>query len=100
MQSAITYFKTNLQSNNTYFHYNHLTGVLVMIISEGCHKGIFTRCDANAANIARTYHKELEHGVPDEFKLYENVSVDQFVKAFDETMDSLQISFHDAFKSF
>ena len=100
MENLITYFKTNGDTNNTYFHYNHLTGVLVMIVSEGCHKGVFTRCDSKAANLARVYHRELEHGVPDEFRLYNNVTVEEFVKAFDDTMDSLQISFHAAFKSF
>jgi|LakMenE01Jun11ns_1017448.scaffolds.fasta_scaffold9204209_2 hypothetical protein len=76
VEQMVTFFKDN--DNSNYYYYNHLTGVLIILVDNGCEKGIFTRCDSRCANIVRQYHKELLNGVPKEFRLYDDLTHSDF----------------------
>jgi hypothetical protein len=98
MTSPITYFK-NVEGTN-FYHYNHLTGELLHIINDGCYRAVIRRNDSQAANIVRVYHREIEYLVPSEFALYADVTIDEFIKAFDKVQDSINDTSHAAFASF
>jgi hypothetical protein len=78
--STSTVFKN--WSNTEFFHYNHLTGIMVMIVNDGCMKGIYTRCDSKASNLARQFHRSLQYGVPNEALLFEPITIEQFHEQF------------------
>jgi hypothetical protein len=65
-----------------FFHYNHLTGTLVMIVNDGCIKGMYTRCDSQAANLARQYHRSMEHGVDPTKRLHDPCTMEEFYNQF------------------
>jgi len=65
-----------------FFHYNHLTGTMVMVVNDGCIKGLYTRCDSQAANLARQYHRSMEHGVAPEKRIYDPCNMEEFHKQF------------------
>jgi hypothetical protein len=92
-----TIFK--LVEGNTYFHYDHLNGSMVSIVTDGCYSGIFTRCDSNCAVMARQFHKEEYHNVPLIYRDYVAVSNDEYILAFDKAMAKLEEAAHIMFKS-
>ena len=74
--STSTLFKN--WSGTEFFHYNHLTGILVMVVNDGCLKGLYTRCDSKAANLARQFHRSIQCGVPKESLLFEPITIEEF----------------------
>jgi len=84
-----TTFKST--SENQFFRYNHLTGVLIILVKDGCNKGIFTRTDSKAVQLARLFNREQEHGVPSEYRSFDpltdyewNFVTDQVIHALNE----------------
>jgi hypothetical protein len=73
--TAKTRFRT---SDGSYFCYDHIEGVLVTVIADGARKGIFTRTDSTASMLARQFHLEEMHNVPDESRLYFPLTERQF----------------------
>jgi hypothetical protein len=78
--STATTFKN--WKGTEFFHYNHLTGTMVMVVNDGCIKGLYTRCDSQAANLARQYHRSMEHGVAPEKRLWDPCKMDEFHNQF------------------
>jgi hypothetical protein len=72
-----------------FFHYNHLTGTLVMVVNDGCIKGLYTRCDSQSANLARQYHRSMEYGVPAEKRLYDPCTIEEFHNQFSLVTEAL-----------
>ena len=92
-----TIFK--LAEGNTYFHYDHLNGSMISIVTEGCYSGIFTRCDSNCAVMARQFHNEEYHNVPIMYRDYVAVSIDEYIEAYDKALAKLEDAAHIMFKS-
>lgn len=61
-----------------FFHYNHLTGTMVMVVNDGCIKGLYTRCDSQSAKLARQFHRSIEHGTPPEKRIYDPCDIKDF----------------------
>ena len=72
-----------------FFHYNHLTGTMVMIVDDGCIKGLYTRCDSQAANPSRQFHRSMEHGVPPEKRIYDPCEMEEFHNHFAKVTEHL-----------
>lgn len=72
-----------------FFHYNHLTGILVMVVNDGCLKGLYTRCDSKAANLARQFHRAMDYGVPQESLLFVPTTAEEFHAQFALVTDHL-----------
>lgn len=79
-----------------FFHYNHLTGTLVMIVNDGCIKGMYTRCDSQAANLARQYHRCMEHGVDPTKRIYDPCTMEEFHYQFALVTEQLHYQSTDA----
>ena len=95
--NASTIFK--LAESNTYFHYDHLNGSMITIITDGCYTGIFTRCDNNCAAMARQFHNEEYHNVPIIYRDYVAVTTEDYVDAFDKAMAKVEDAATIMFKS-
>lgn len=85
--STATTFKN--WKGTEFFHYNHLTGTLVMIVNDGCIKGMYTRCDSQSANIARQYHRCMEYGTPPEKRIYDPCTMEEFHNQFSLVTENL-----------
>jgi hypothetical protein len=72
-----------------FYHYDHLSGVMTLLVSHGCQKGIHTRCDSGAANLARKFHREQVEGVPVEHRLFEPLERNAFTELFIEVIDGI-----------
>jgi hypothetical protein len=77
-----TFFRGN--DNGNYYYYDHLGGSLIIIVDNGCEKGIFIRCDSQCATIVRQYHKEIINGVPKEYRLYDELNRKEFFAVLDK----------------
>ena len=53
-----------------------------MVVNDGCIKGLYTRCDSQAANLARQYHRCMEYGVAPEKRLWDPCKMDEFHNNF------------------
>lgn len=78
--STATTFKN--WKGTEFFHYNHLTGTMVMVVNDGCIKGLYTRCDSQAANLARQYHRSMDYGTPPEKRIYDPCNMEEFHNQF------------------
>ncbi len=78
--STATTFKN--WKGTEFFFYNHLTGTMVMIVNDGPIKGLYTRCDSQAANLARQYHRSMDYGTPPEKRIYDPCDMDEFHNHF------------------
>jgi hypothetical protein len=85
--SPSTLFKN--WAGTEFFNYNHLTGILVMVVNDGCLKGLYTRCDSKAANLSRQFHRGMEYGVPQESQLYYPLTAEEFHEQFAIVTDHL-----------
>ena len=85
--STSTLFKN--WAGTEFFLYNHLTGILVMVVNDGCLKGLYTRCDSKAANLARQFHRAMDYGVPQESLLYIPLTAEEFHAQFAVVTDHL-----------
>jgi hypothetical protein len=85
--TAKTLFR-NIESTE-YFHYDHLAGVLTIVINDGCRKGIMTRCDSQASALPRQFHKEFRYGVPSEIRLFESCSIEEYHQAYCAAVDTM-----------
>jgi hypothetical protein len=72
-----------------FYHYDHLSGVMTLLVSHGCQKGIHTRCDSGAANMARKFHREQVEGVPVEHRLFEPLSRADYIDRFTSVIDGI-----------
>jgi hypothetical protein len=86
-----TTFK-NTESTEFYL-FDHLNGVLTMLVDDGCMKGIYTRCDSKCAGIYRKYHREQVEGVPFEHRLYDTIDASEFHSRYIKVVDALNRSF-------
>jgi hypothetical protein len=62
---------------------------MTMLVNDGCMKGIYTRCDSSAANLARKFHREQTEGVPLEHRLFEPLDRAKFSDLFIEVIDGI-----------
>ena len=85
--STSTLFKN--WAGTEFFLYNHLSGILVMVVNDGCLKGIYTRCDSKAANLARQFHRAIDYGVPEESLLFVPTTPEEFHNQFAIVTDSI-----------
>jgi hypothetical protein len=85
--STSTLFKN--WAGTEFFYFNHLSGILVMVVNDGCLKGLYTRCDSKAANLARQFHRSMEYGVPQESLLYLPLTAEEFHEQFGIVTDSI-----------
>lgn len=90
-QRIETYFKGYDTSN--YYYFNHLSGVLVIVVDNGCEKGIFVRCDSQCSNIVRQYHKEVFNGVPKEYRIYDDLTKQQFNTILEKVESTISVNF-------
>jgi hypothetical protein len=84
---ATTIFRN--YENTEFYLYDHLSGVMTMLIDDGCMKGLYTRCDSKSAHLARKFHKEQIEGVPYEHRLFEPLNREQFNARFCKVVDAL-----------
>jgi hypothetical protein len=92
--STATTFKN--WKGTEFFHYNHLTGTLVMIVNDGPIKGLYTRCDSQAANLSRQYHRSIEHGTAPEKRIYDPCDMEEFHNNFAIVTEQLHYQATDA----
>jgi hypothetical protein len=84
---AVSYFMAS--EGGSYFCYDHLEGVLITAISDGCRRGIFTRVDSTAAMLARQHHREMANGVPSHERLYEPLTELEFHEKFNRVLNTI-----------
>jgi hypothetical protein len=94
---TVTVFR-NYQNTEFYF-YDHLSGVMTMLVNDGCMKGIYTRCDSGAANLSRKFHREQVEGVPVENRLFEPLERNKFSELFIEVVDGINRNLVHSFES-
>jgi hypothetical protein len=85
--TAKTLFR-NIESTE-FFHYDHLAGVLTIVINDGCRKGIMTRCDSQASALPRQFHKEFRYGVPSDLRLFESCTMEEYHLAYCSAVDTM-----------
>ena len=44
---TVTIFRN--YENTEFYLYDHLSGIMTMLVNDGCMKGIYTRCDSGAS---------------------------------------------------
>ena len=79
-----------------FFHYNHVTGQLTILVDDGSHKGLFVRSDTKAASLARQFHTEERHGVPSNMRQYVPLAVADYADVFVKVMDYVNNQFRQA----
>lgn len=79
-----------------FFHYNHVTGQLTILVDDGSHKGLFVRSDTKSAALARQFHTEEKHGVPYNLRQYIPLSVTEYADIFIKVMDYVNDQFRGA----
>lgn len=71
-----TFFKSLVGSE--FFRYDHQSGVMTIIVNDGCHKGLFTRCDVAASKLEHQYSIEQINGVPEHLRIYTSSDREEF----------------------
>jgi hypothetical protein len=94
---TVTIFR-NYQDTEFYL-YDHLSGVMTMLVNDGCMKGIYTRCDSGAANLSRKFHREQVEGVPVEHRLFEPLERNACSELFIEVIDGINRNLVHSFES-
>ena len=64
----MTFFKNH--DGTEYFMYEALSGVLTMLVADGCLQGIYTRCDSASANLVRQFDRDMRLGVSEHIRLF------------------------------
>ena len=86
-----TTFK-NTESTEFYL-FDHLNGVLTMLVDDGCMKGIYTRCDSKCAAIYRKFNIEQIEGVPFEHRMYDVLEASEFHSRYIKVVDAVNRNF-------
>lgn len=79
-----------------FFHYNHVTGQLTILVDDGSHKGMFVRSDTKAATLARQFHNEERHGVPTNIRAYIPLKTGEFADVWMKVIDYVNNKFTQA----
>ena len=97
MTKAVTLFK-NLEGTE-FFHYDHLAGVLTIIINDGPRKGIMVRYDSKSAQLARQFNREQEHGVPYDIRIFNHCTIEEFHHAYTFAVEAVHQGVLEALQS-
>lgn len=79
-----------------FFHYNHITGQLTILVDDGSHKGMFVRSDAKAAILARQFHREETNGVPTNMRDYIAIESGEFADVWMKVISYVNHQFTEA----
>lgn len=79
-----------------FFHYNHITGQLTILVDDGSRKGMLVRSDSDAANLARQFHNEERHGVPMQYRAYLPLKTGEFADVWMKVIDYVNNQFTQA----
>jgi hypothetical protein len=63
-----TFFKSH--DNTQFFNYDHLSGIMLTVVQDGCHQGFFKRCDKSSLVLVRQYSKEMQQGLHESVRTY------------------------------
>lgn len=87
--------------SSEYYSYNPETGILYILVNLPEQKGSLVRTDANAGELMRQYHKEINEGVPAEHRLFAECTnteyTDVITKVTDFTANAFRTTFHETF---
>lgn len=93
-----TLFKSH--DNTQFFNYDHLSGIMLTIVQDGCHQGLFQRCDKNSLILVRQYSKEMQQGLHESVRTYHPSDVNEFFKMYQKTLHNTQVSFNQLINQF
>jgi hypothetical protein len=79
--------------NTEFYLFDHLNGVLTMLVDDGCLKGIYTRCDSKCAAIYRKFNIEQIEGVPFEHRIYDVLDASEFHSRYIKVVDAVNRNF-------
>jgi hypothetical protein len=79
--------------NTEFYLFDHLNGVLTMLVDDGCLKGIYTRCDSKCAAIYRKFNIEQIEGVPFEHRMYDVLDASEFHSRYIKVVDAVNRNF-------
>ena len=79
--------------NTEFYLFDHLNGVLTMLVDDGCLKGIYTRCDSKCAAIYRKFNIEQIEGVPFEHRMYDVLEASEFHSRYIKVVDAVNRNF-------
>jgi hypothetical protein len=79
--------------NTEFYLFDHLNGVLTMLVDDGCLKGIYTRCDSKCAAIYRKFNIEQIEGVPFEHRMYDVLDAAEFHSRYIKVVDAVNRNF-------
>jgi hypothetical protein len=87
-----TYFKSH--DNTQHFKYDHLNGIMLCIVQDGCHQGLFQRCDKASMVLVRQYSKDMTQGVDESQRLYNPSTAEEFFQLYQKTLHNTQVAFN------
>jgi hypothetical protein len=93
-----TFFKSH--DSTQYFNYDHLSGIMLTIVQDGCHQGLFQRCDKNSLILVRQFSKEMTQGLDESVRTYHPSTVGEFFTMYQKTLHNTQVSFKQLINQF
>jgi hypothetical protein len=79
-----TFFKSH--DSTQFFNYDHLSGIMLTIVQDGCHQGLFQRCDKNSLILVRQFSKEMTQGLDESVRTYHPSTVGEFFTMYQKTL--------------
>lgn len=91
MSKAIIHTTFKKWTGTELFHFDHLTGKLLIVSLEGESRGIYVRTDTNAAMLWRQFNKDMQNGVPHHLREFDPCTMGQFSEAYSRVLHDLKI---------
>jgi hypothetical protein len=93
-----TFFKSH--DSTQFFNYDHLSAIMLTIVQDGCHQGLFQRCDKSSLILVRQYSKEMTQGLDESVRTYHPSDVNEFFRMYQKTLHNTQVSFKQLINQF
>lgn len=86
-----TYFKSH--DNTQFWNYNHLTGIMLCIVQDGCLQGLFQKCDKQSLILVRQFSNEMMRDLPEEQRTFNPSTKEEFFNLYQKTLHNTLVSF-------
>jgi hypothetical protein len=91
MSKAIIYTTFKRWTGTELFHFEHLTGKLLIVSLEGESRGIHKRIDDNATALFRQFNKDMANGVPHHLREFDPCTEGEFADAYCKVLKDMKI---------
>lgn len=86
-----TYFKSH--DSTQHWKYDHITGIMLCIITDGCNQGLFQKCDKQSLVLVRQYSMEMTKGLDESVRTFHPSTHTEFFHLYQKTLHNTIVSF-------